>query len=475
MKDAKSETNAGPWIPGEICARLERDGRDFLALRVRGIPSRCSGSRLNEMMTEPGLIVKPAQDGDASGISEWKIERREISEGEWVFMGPDFRGRSLSGLIASVSAEESAAAALSALERVARALVAAKARQGRYPGFFSASVLVGQAGEVLFLPASLSRGCIDRLQVGRSDFERVDLDIGRHPSQYVTAALREIVLRADGGHPDPRASGLLLSRFAPRLHPALLAAEEAYQKRTAKYFPIERWLAAFAQAQGGFFRPSDERKAESERAMKAKTLERAGRRAELRAAVKRARPAFIAAAALAVLAAIVVPPVLRSRAESRKYLEYSPERVIAAYYAGYSELNDQEMDLCVKKKTVQGDINTAIALSITLKVRLGSEGRDPFVRAAQWLAAGRPAIRKDDYIFGITDLAVEALPGPGPRKSFRASYTLWSTVPGQDEMGYERSEVKDSLGLERTDLGWKISSLEREQGQPIAQTVSYAK
>jgi len=208
--------------------------------------------------------------------------------------------------------------------------------------------------------------------------------------------------------------------------------------------------------------------------MKAKALERAGRKEDLKASLKRAKPVFIAIAALAVIAAIVVPPILQSRKESRRFLEYSPEKVIAAYYAAYSELNDHDMGLCVKKKTVQGDINMATTLSITLKVRLGSEGRDPFVRAGQWLAAGRPAIRKDDFIFGITDLKLESLPDSGAMKSVRAAYALWSTVPGQDGASYERSEIEDILGLELTELGWKIVSLTRKQGQAIAESVKIA-
>lgn len=468
---------------GEIFARAERDGRAFLSFRVLGIPSRCSGTRLNSMMTESGYLARPSKGhGDQApsySISEWKIERRELSEGEWVFMGPDFRGRSLQALLSSVRSERDASAFLSALSRVSKALVSIEEARGEVPAFFAASVVLGDAGDILFLPGSLARGCVYQSRAPLTGFARIDSDARKSPSAFLAAALREAVVLCDGGRRDPRAEALPLSRIAPRLHPALLMADSLWMKGRDS-MDLRAWAKALSEAGETFFSPSGPQ-AESEKARKETALRRIGRVERFTSFLRRRRVHLIVAAALLGVIAIVASTLASARKEAMRFSAYSPERVVETFYAAFASLNDSDMEACVRKGALKGEIRAVLNQSILMKIRFASEQRDPFVRAQAWLDSGKPPIALNDFLFGPTGLSVEPLPGDAP--AFRVSYVLWFSSPkgegtvqpdlAANMMDYTSRAVVDVLRLEMTGLGWKIASLERQEGEPSAETVDF--
>jgi hypothetical protein len=465
--------------PTALHSRVERADGAYLALQLETRSMRGAASLLNEMMNESGLMARPAADGEEgvaySGFREWKIAKREESQGRWSFFGPDFRGLSLAQLLEGVDSEESAAAAISLLSRLSGILASAEEKGIRIPAFSSESLLVGDSGDFLILPGALARRlALDRSRRGMSGRGAASAQaFGRLRGETLADCLREAAMRSNGSWSDPRQEALPLSLPCPRLAPSLLEADKACREKPEK-FPPARWRAALLSASPAYFSEIAPQAAKGAEARLKTALAGMERKAGLNRWIKGHKPLLGILAALIAIAAIALPVILQNRAEQRRYIALSPDRLAAAFYDAYSSLDDFDMDICVKGGSLKGELTMVSNLQALLKVRFASERRDPFVRVGAWLAAGRPPIAMYDYIFGLTDLRLEPVSVSEAAASYKATYSFWNSGTREDNIGYRYTSrpVTDEIDLVRTKSGWKVSALRRAEGPETEENVT---
>ena len=183
---------------------------------------------------------------------------------------------------------------------------------------------------------------------------------------------------------------------------------------------------------------------------------------------------LIAAAVVAVLGAFVAGDMIRAQRDKPDFSNLPPVEVVRHYYAALDGLDMESLEACGNKKAFDGYWNYVMNMTVVTKTRTAYEGKDPIVRAKNWLAAGKPALEQDAFLYGIVDLAIADERGSGSagnEERFRATYSVWSMDRKDDPSGdpskvtaFAAQEKRvDELTLRQGEKGgWKIVGLERK-------------
>jgi ketosteroid isomerase-like protein len=210
-------------------------------------------------------------------------------------------------------------------------------------------------------------------------------------------------------------------------------------------------------------------------------LERRRRAVEAESLSKRKRADFfrrrggllIAAAVLVVVGAFVAGDMIRAQRDKPDFSKLPPADVVRHYYAALDGLDMESLEACGDKKAFDADWNYVMTMTVVTKTRTAYEGKDPIIRAKDWLAAGKPELEQTAFLYGLVDLAIADEGGSGAagnEKRFRATYSVWSMDRKDDPSGDPSKVIAsaaqekrvDELGLRRGDKGgWRIVSLTR--------------
>ena len=86
--------------------------------------------------------------------------------------------------------------------------------------------------------------------------------------------------------------------------------------------------------------------------------------------------------------------------------DLDPEGVIYALYDAQSSVNPDALDTAVKGDDLPQSMEV-INLYVTTKMRLAYENHDPAINVNDWIAAGKPAIPNNSYIYGVVVDSIE--------------------------------------------------------------------
>ena len=473
----------------DLVTRITSEGADKLALRFPAGALKGAGASLAAAMNEEGALVRLGPEGAGGADAQrWRFETL-VQEGEGaLLLGPDFAGRSMDD---AVGVAAGVAEGMSLLLATARALAALAAEAALPRGIVSSGILVEGAGDeaeaVLVMPPTAVAKALSgagpeararaaaRLSSPRAKGPEADASFLLAQAAYRCATGKNAFER-EAAEPGSVAGSVRYSAAAalaaPRLDPALSAlVDEALADPNA--VPLAAWTgaleAAFARGWERELSAADEAESFRRRA----AYEAASLKKRARADFFRRRGGMlIAAAVVAAVAAFIAADMIRAQREKPDFSALPPLELVGRYYAAVDGLDLDSLEACGDKKVMNGDWNLVMNLTVVTKTRTAYEGRNPVLRAKDWVAAGKPALAETDFLYGIVGLAIaeEAGGGPGERK-FRASYSFWSLDRKDDASGDPSksasfpSEEKrvDELSLARGEKGgWRIVGLERK-------------
>jgi hypothetical protein len=217
-----------------------------------------------------------------------------------------------------------------------------------------------------------------------------------------------------------------------------------------------------------------------------------------RAFFSRHRTPLLLALAGILAALFIGRSVVSAQAERPSTRGMDAPEVAESYYRAFNRLDHELMSACTSNSAGRADIELAVNFFVISRVREAYEQTRPFMAAEDWLAAGSPPT--DRAVFGITDLSIRkagdsggaasgnADPGnaaPGNAGAgeavFEAEYRFY--VPGSapeapdpagaSPDGEAPGEAgaplvflrKDRVTLTQKQGLWRISRIEREQGE----------
>lgn len=126
-----------------------------------------------------------------------------------------------------------------------------------------------------------------------------------------------------------------------------------------------------------------------------------------------------------ILSGALAPPLTRGM---------EPRQVLETYFNGINSLDVTVTQGCVDGKAAKDRINTVMNLYAVSRVRMGYEGRSPFVSAPDWLARPDRTLKEGEMLFGITGLEIRPL----SENRFHVLYREWSSF-------YEGNEGEQNL------------------------------
>ena len=340
---------------------------------------------------------------------------------------------------------------------------------------FSPSVVLPwktESGWAFVFPPAELRGVLDSLQPFS---ERLPWDHYRHPDApgasswaFTTAALG--VFLVSGTLPWVQADDSHLRQELRTLKRTLLEDELPeglgdtlklwYDALTCRdENPVGRWKAWLAQDRPWGGVPTAERTPQRTQAR----LKRERRRKQ--AAFWRLRGTVVTAVAVtgAVLAA-VVGSVVWGIVKPDPTDTWTPDQVVAGYYAGLTTLDSDGMRKVTsfdggREPALVRDQEEATNLYVIRQVRTAYEHESPILDAVSWESAGKPPLPEGKMLYGIAGLEVEH-----QGVNWTVRYRKWASESGDDKVvrivGFS---VVDRLVLAPTGRGWKITSLHRDR------------
>jgi hypothetical protein len=473
---------------------IEVEGRKALGFDT-GLDSRSfAQAKLAQLITEPGLIVRPAEAGSRR-VELWKasgVLERSDSGGKptMVVWGPLFEGDRLNLLLESAEQDKVLAAICAWIQAMLTLDENSPAAVPLWPG----AAIIAQKGAaasapsptVFFAPPGLSRLCI----IAAAEwYVHPDLD-GMNGSAFTAAAMLYRlfaeappfpVIDESLLHQDMREGNFLPVRFAVPGLDARLAAliqnaldlphsngERLLNEILAVLQPGGQTVSAASLVQP--LSETDRLLLEKEKAhfIKIKTTSVRTRRFVTRNA------AILAGCFAALVAAVLIAvSIAQSRSRLPSTAGMEPAQVIETYYNAFGELDHQMMEACVTNGAGKDDINSVINLFVINKARQAYENKfTPFIISArEWQQGGGENI--DAQVFGVTDLQVTNNKEQAEEAEYRADYILWIPVElsGDAEMEpaetnlprpYPRSDIitlvrkKDKRGF-----NWRIAGIQR--------------
>ncbi len=446
-------------VMNDTIARHPVDGAYKLALRFPAGALKGSGAALSAAMSEDGFLVS----GGAS--SPWRFEAIVREGDEALLLGPDFEGHSL-----GESADPGAG--LPRLLAVARALSLLRAG-GLLPRDLRASgILVSEErGEVLVLPPAAAAKALP-LPSGRPS-GRPSGDGAKAAEAEASSLLARAAYRIAVGKEPLDGGKIPMGIAAPRLHPGLASLVDAALSDPAGA-GLEAWAAALEAAREAGWTHELPPGAEAEISRRRASLEAGELAARRRADFFRRRGGVLLAVAVAVaVIALIGTDMIRAQLGKPDYSWLTPRELVQRYYLAVDGLDLDSLEACGDKKAIKDDQSYIINLVVITKTRTAYEGKSPVVRAVDWLAAGKPALKAEDFLYGLAGLSIsggESVPAGATSVSIEARYSFWSLDRKEDPSGEPSKSYSvplenrrvDSLALERGKKGWRIVGLARK-------------
>jgi hypothetical protein len=464
-----------------IIARVSRAGAEKLALRFSAGALKGSGSALAAAMGEEGFLVRPG-----SGLETWKFEGLE-REGEGaLFFGPDFEGASLDDI-------EGLGDGMSALFAFAQAFETL-ASEGKLPrGIISSGLLVsgakggGGAGAVLVLPpTAVEKALASRGSAARSAaIARLASPLAKGPRADASFLLAQAAYSFATGsgafEREASDSGSLAAakRYAtsaalaaPRLDPALAALIDAALDDPNRV-GLDAWIKALAAADASGWERELSPEEEARIALRRASVEAAAKKKRQRETFFRRRGALLVGVGVALAAlGFAAADIIRAQRAKPDYSKLPPLEVVRHYYAAIDGLDIDSLEACGERAAIKADGDALANLVVLTRTRMAYEGKNPLLRANDWVAGGKGAIKDGEFLYGIVGLDISELGDNGADSGsvrYRAKYSVWSLertdAPSGDPLQARTEPVEekrvDELALTHGKKGWKISSLER--------------
>lgn len=447
----------------DLGGKLEREGRDVLAIPVGVSKNDFILTKLGELRKLPGHIIRDWK------IEEWRIDGAFKHEGRLYLHGPH-----LSGLFLEEAIQKSFPAALPYLTRLAHALVVLK-RLGFGVEFIQTdSVYFLEEGGILFLPSALMKELrnmhpeVYKLRV----FESISHPDIEEPEKGLSFSLAALLYRAIRGHYPFQADTeeeihnrirharlLPLSLIEPGFREDLSRQILAGLGRGDTPAPsLEEWEEILSGCkQGGLHRDITEMEREQIRQRARKEEEKVGRAYRRKVFwQKHWKTVGIVAVAVVVVGGLA-GSLLKNILAPRETRGFSPEQVVETFYQGMNDLNHTLMEDCVVERAGKQTIREVINIYVLSRVSLGYEGKTHVIGADDWDAQGRPELSPPESVYGVTDLVALQERGE-PEPVFQVSYTKWVPEPGQDS-GADSAGSTELLETE----GPRFTSLEMSE------------
>lgn len=226
------------------------------------------------------------------------------------------------------------------------------------------------------------------------------------------------------------------------------------------------------------FEPIHLDKAEERRSAAASVEKTLRKREKLRSFKKKHGATVVLTAAALVAVAFFAAPFVRRAAEPDITEGLAPTEVIELFYTSQNSLNHEAMAECTTRSIGNSHINQVTTLFVIARVRQGVEMKDVFTPAPEWIEAGKPELKDNKFVFGITELEISST---RQNNQYEVSYVKWSTLPPDaEELTSETEQARVSstgqvrairtaerLHMTETSNGWKIDSIELLQQETL--------
>jgi hypothetical protein len=475
---------------------VELDGRRVLGFDT-GLDSRSfAQAKLARLITEPGLIVHPAEAEGPHRIELWKasgvLERSESGgKPTMVVWGPLFEGDRLDLLLNENNEQDKVLAAICVWIQAILALGerAAEDNPAAVSLWPSAAVIAQEGGNsgspvIFFAPTDLARRCIIAAD---ACYVHPDLD-GMKGAAFTAAAM---LYRLFAGappfpatdesllHQDIREGNFLPVHFAVPGLDARLAAliQNALEPPHGNGTKILGEILAITQPGGqtvsaaSLIQPLSEENRLLLEKEKNQFQKRKAASVKTRRFVTRNSALLLGCLAALVTVVIVAVSIAQSRSRLPSTAGMEPIQVIESYYNAFGELNHQMMEACVTDGAGKDDISTVINLFVISKTRQAYELRKspPIISAREWQQGAETD--NDTQVFGVTDLQVTNIK---ENIQYRVDYTFWVPAQLSDDPEMESAENRPPIPYYRSDIvtlvrkkekrgfNWHIADIQRK-------------
>jgi hypothetical protein len=212
-----------------------------------------------------------------------------------------------------------------------------------------------------------------------------------------------------------------------------------------------------------------------ERTERLKEAENMSSRAARTIAVREFRRRYGTAVILSAIGLVIlgffIAPFIQRAMEPDITEGLEPAEVVRLFYESQNSLDHEAMQDCVIRDAGKSHLNQVTTLFVISRVRQGIEMKNVFLSASEWVAAGKPPLSDERFVFGVTDLRIRELL---PDKSFEVEYIRWTTLPPEaadnlsdDEKSRVSSlekvqaiRIRENIRMRETGRGWKIESIE---------------
>ncbi len=454
-------------------ARLEEDGKQFLAIATGIRTKSFAVTRFTEVKKHPGWIFR----GDSA--EPWRIQGFLDYEGQLYLYGEYLEGRPLMDVLSGSERD-----VLTRLARLAELFSLLRKRGIEYTSIHAGSILVLADGGVLVLPAQLT----DRIRTSQTLQNRLrSYELFNHPDlsgeenlSFAFAVLAYRVLTGDFPFFDDREEELhnkmrrrkILAPDAkePTIRPEVSAQIMAGLRQEKRPAPtLEDWrLALLDWARSGVRRTLNDgerealvRRGEAEEARYVRTYGRA------QFLQKHGRTLAIVAVAVG-FGGWLIGSILSNVFAPRVTEGFSPEDVVQAFYTSINDLDHMTMEDCVIGDAGRATIREAMNLFVITRQRFGVEGTTGLVDADEWAQEGYPELDPQFAPYGVARLSITE-ESDGNEPVFTVEYQKWAPSTGDLEeleeqapvrLGYEGEWRRERVRLSRDKDDWVIYRFE---------------
>ena len=457
-------------------------------------------SKFAQFITEPGLIVSPAQ-APPSRVALWKASgvREETGAGgepTMVIWGPPVEGERLDALLNKSEQPDKVLAAISLWIQSVLILGEDTPPGGglgsNIPLWPCAAIITqaddGRPSSVFFAPPALIRRSVTHndecyVNPALSGMEAAAFTAAAMLYRLFAGTLPFTAADISTLHEDMRDGNFLPPRLAiPGLDSRLASLIHAALERPALVPPVPNEAMPAAVCGLGEFLEVIQKDgqtvpaaslvkplAEPDRLLlekeKTQFLKIKTASVKTRRFVARNTALLLGILAAAVAAIFIVYSIISARANLPTTEGMDPVQVIESYYHSFGELDHQMMEACVTGGAGKDDITTVINLFVMDKTRQAYERSAASIifPAHEWQGGDFP----DAPLFGAADLRVKWLRGDydGGEIRYMVDYTFWVPAQAVDEtddpslsLSYQR---RDYLTLVLRKGSWRIAEINR--------------
>jgi hypothetical protein len=463
-------------VMNDIVSRRSVDGCFKLAIRFPRAALRGAGAAMSSALTEEGRLVP-----ERGSSVPWRFESVLQDEEGALILGPDFLGRSLDE---ARGIEEG----MPLLLRVARALAALAADSTLPRGIVSSGLLVSDRGDVLALPPNAIAKALSAsgAESRAAAVARVKSPLSTGSEADASFLLAQATYRiASGKNPFEREAGeaggtagtgqgrVPTGLAAPQLDLRLAGLVDRTLADPTSV-RLSEWLAALEAAAEAWKRELSSAEA-AELGERRVAFEAGALAAARRATFFRKKGGILIAAAVAAVAlALIGGDIARADRDKPNFSILAPRELARRYYQAVDALDIESLEACGDKKVIKIDEDYMTNLFVITKSRIAYEGKSPVVRAADWVAAGRPALDSNDLLYGIAALSLSGAESYADKASvsIRAEYDFWIVDRKEDPSADPIKALPGPILEKRVDelrlvkvgkgkKGWQITGLDR--------------